>query len=279
MRFLAGVVLGAFTLTCVVAQEAPEAQERQPMRQPDAQPAQGWPDAPDQAQGRYVLKTGTRIPLTVLTTVSSKNAAAGDQVYLQTLVPVAIDSRIVIPAGTYVNGTITQAQRSGKVKGKGQLYLRFDSLMLASGRTIDLTGRLGGLDGDNPGELNRDEGKVTSDGSKGRDAMVVGTTTASGAAMGSWIGGQGRDAGIGAGAGAAAGLAGILLTRGPDAVLQRGSTLDMVLNRDLVLTDNDLAGAGTGFRAPTPRPARQGGQGNQRTPMRTPGMGCGVPWP
>lgn len=266
MRFLAGVVLGAFTLNCVIAQEAPE-----------AQPAPGWRDVQVETQGRYVLKTGTRIPLTVLTTVSSKNAAAGDQVYLQTLVPVAIDSRIVIPAGTYVNGTITQAQRSGKVKGKGQLYLRFDSLMLANGRTIDLTGRLGGLDGDNPGELNRDEGKVTSDGSKGRDAMVVGTTTASGAAMGSWIGGQGRDAGIGAGAGAAAGLAGILLTRGPDAVLQRGSTLEMVLNRDLVLTEDDLAGAGTGagFRAPNSRPS---GQGNQRTPMRTPGVSRGLPW-
>ena len=260
---------------------AQQEQERQVMRPQEGTPAAGWPDAASQADGKYVLKQGARIPLTVLTTVSSRNAAAGDKVYLQTLIPVSDGGRIVIPAGTYVNGTITQAQRSGKVKGKGQLYLRFDSMMLPNGRTIDLVGRPGSLDGSNPGTLNREEGKVTSDGQKGTDAMVVGTTTASGAAMGRWIGGQGRDAAIGAGAGAAAGLAGILLTRGPDAMLERGSTLDMVLNRDLVLTADDIAGAGSGaaFRPPNPGPSRQGGQNNRRTPVRAPGMGRGVPWP
>lgn len=260
---------------------AQQEQDRQVMRPQESPPASGWPDAASQDDGRYVLKEGTRIPLTVLTTVSSKNAAPGDKVYLQTLIPVSDGGRIVIPAGSYVNGTITQAQRSGKVKGKGQLYLRFDSMMLPNGRTIDLAGRLGSIDGSNPGTLNREEGKVTSDGQKGTDAMVVGTTTASGAAMGRWIGGQGRDAALGAGAGAAAGLAGILLTRGPDAMLERGSTLDMVLNRDLTLTGDDIAGSGSGaaFRPPNPGPSRQGGQNNRRTPMRTPGMGRGIPWP
>ena len=38
-------------------------------------------------------------------------------------------------------------------------------------------------------------------------------------------------AGIGAAAGAAAGLIGVLATRGPDAVLARGSTVEMVLDR------------------------------------------------
>jgi type IV secretion system protein VirB10 len=268
-------------LAAVSLLSAQQAQPRQAMQPPEGQQQGGWPDAANQPDGNYVLKQGTRIPLTVLTTVSSKNAAPGDQVYLQTLIPVSDGGRIVIPAGSYVNGTITQAQRSGKVKGKGQLYLRFDSMMLPNGRTIDLTGRLGAIDGSNPGTLNRDEGKVTSDGQKGTDAMIVGGTAASGAAMGGWIGGQGRDAGIGAGAGAAAGLAGVLLTRGPDAVLQRGSTLDMVLNRDLVLTADDIAGAGTGqsFRPPNPGPSRQDGQNNRRAPMRTPGMGRGLPWP
>jgi type IV secretion system protein VirB10 len=276
VRATAVICLAAVTLL-----SAQQEQPRQVMQPPENQRPGGWPDASNQSDGNYVLKQGTRIPLTVLTTVSSKNAAPGDQVYLQTLIPVSDGGRIVIPAGSYVNGTITQAQRSGKVKGKGQLYLRFDSLMLPNGRTIDLNGRLGAIDGSNPGTLNRDEGKVTSDGQKGTDAMIVGGTAASGAAMGGWIGGQGRDAGIGAGAGAAAGLAGVLLTRGPDAVLQRGSTLDMVLNHDLVLTADDIAGAGTGqsFRPPNPGPSRQDGQNNRRTPMRTPGMGRGIPWP
>jgi|GEM_PF-2030470 len=268
-------VLAAVLLTAA-AQQSPE---RQPMRPAEDQQRSRWPDAEAKDDGNYVLKAGARIPLTVLTTISSKNASAGDQVYLQTLIPIAKDGRILIPAGSYVNGTITQAVRSGKVKGKGQLYLRFYSLILPNGRAIYLIGKPGSLDGGNPGELNRDEGKITSDGGQGRDAMVVGTTAASGAAMGGWIGGRGRDAGIGAGAGAAAGLAGILLTRGPDAVLERGSTIEMVLNRDITLTEDDLAGAGSNFRAPAVPQGRSRSQGGAQTPMRAPRVGRGPVWP
>jgi hypothetical protein len=41
-------------------------------------------------------------------------------------------------------------------------------------------------------------------------------------------------------AGAAAGLAGILLSRGPEVVLPAGTTMEMVLDRDLRFTDEQL---------------------------------------
>jgi len=44
-----------------------------------------------------------------------------------------------------------------------------------------------------------------------------------------------KGAGIGAGVGAAAGLAAVLLTRGPELELPRGTTLDAVLDRPLSL--------------------------------------------
>jgi type IV secretion system protein VirB10 len=47
-------------------------------------------------------------------------------------------------------------------------------------------------------------------------------------------------AGIGAAAGAAVGLAGVLLTRGPDAVLAKGSTIEMVLDRPLTFGANEV---------------------------------------
>jgi hypothetical protein len=50
----------------------------------------------------------------------------------------------------------------------------------------------------------------------------------------------GMGAGIGAAAGAAAGMLGVLLTRGPDAVLAKGSTIEMVLDRDVSFHDVDL---------------------------------------
>ena len=55
--------------------------------------------------------------------------------------------KIVIPAGSYVMGTITDTKRPGKVKGKGEFYLRFDSLMLPNGVTRDFSATLSALDG------------------------------------------------------------------------------------------------------------------------------------
>jgi len=245
MRMLPKILLLAAAGLCF-------AQERQPMK----------PSATTNTQnedGSYTLRAGTRIPLTLMNSVSSKNAGPGDQIYLETLIPTVVNRQVIVPAGSYVIGSIVESHRPGKVKGKGDLYLKFDSLMLPSGATIDLAGRPANLDGGNPGQLDRTEGKVTSEGSGGRDAAVIAGTTLGGAAMGNWIGGEGRNAGIGAGAGAAAGLGAILLTRGPEAVLQRGSTMEMVLSRDVRITQDDLGsgGAGQGFRpAAPPRPAQ-----------------------
>ena len=47
-------------------------------------------------------------------------------------------------------------------------------------------------------------------------------------------------AGIGAAAGAAAGLAGVLGSRGPEVVLPAGTTMELVLDRDLRFTSEDL---------------------------------------
>lgn len=213
-----------------------QGQDRQTLDPSQTRTSQSY----EAGDGSFVLKAGTRIPLSVMSSVSTKNAAPGDQIYLQTMIPVAVNRHIIIPAGSYVMGSVTQAKRPGKVSGKGELSVRFDSLMLPNGVTIDLAGRLGGIDGDSPGALNRSEGKVTSDGAEGRDALIVGSTTVAGTGMGNWIGGHGSSAGIGAGAGAAAGLAAVLMTRGPEASLQRGTMVEMVLNRDLRLAPGEV---------------------------------------
>ncbi len=47
-------------------------------------------------------------------------------------------------------------------------------------------------------------------------------------------------AGIGAAAGAAAGLVAVLFTRGPDAVLAKGTTIEMILDRNVDFNEADL---------------------------------------
>jgi type IV secretion system protein VirB10 len=49
-----------------------------------------------------------------------------------------------------------------------------------------------------------------------------------------------KGAGVGGAAGAAAGLASVLLSRGPDAMLHRGTTVEMILDRDLLFRAEEL---------------------------------------
>jgi hypothetical protein len=200
-------------------------------------------NAPPQAPSEIVIPAGTKVPLTLINSLSTKHSAEGDRVYLQTSFPIAIAGRIIIPRGSYVMGTVTEAKRPGKVKGKGEIFLRFDSLTLPNGTTRDFRSRLGGTDADT-GQFDRAEGKIKGEGNKGGDARTVGQTTAGGATIGaiagSAAGHAGMGAGIGAAAGAAAGLATVLLSRGPDLVLPRGTSFEMVLDREVRYKPSEL---------------------------------------
>ena len=213
-------------------------------------------DAP--RPGEYTLAAGTKVPLSLLTSVSTKHSAEGDPVYLETVFPILANGRIVLPVGSYVVGTVTQIKRPGRVKGRGELYVRFDSLTLPNGVTRDFHGRVGALDGTSRDELDRTEGKVRSEGNKAGDVRTLGEATAAGASVGVLAGNAaghaGMGAGIGAAAGAAGGMIGVLLSRGPDAVLARGSTLEMVLDRPVNFDESELNFSGY----PAPRRAGSG---------------------
>jgi type IV secretion system protein VirB10 len=193
----------------------------------------------------FTVAPGTKIPLSMINSVSTKHAAEGDRIYLETVFPILVDGRIVIPPGSYVAGTVTQVKRPGRIKGRGELYVRFDSLTLPNGVTRDFRARMGALDGRASEDLDKDEGKLRSEGNKSGDAQRVGEATAAGASVGaisgSIAGRPGMGAGVGAAAGAAAGLMGVMLTRGPEAVLAKGTTLEMVLDRPLQFDESELA--------------------------------------
>jgi type IV secretion system protein VirB10 len=192
----------------------------------------------------FVIEKGTRIPLSLINSVSTKHSAEGDRVYLETVFPILASGKIVIPPGSFVSGTITEVKRPGRVKGRGELYLRFDSLTLANGVTRDFKARVGGIDGRGNEELDRKEGKIISEGNKGGDAKTIGETAAAGASIGVVAGAAAKSAGMGAGigaaAGAATGLAMVLLSRGPDAILAKGSTIEMILDRPLSFSAADI---------------------------------------
>jgi len=243
MRFGSGVLslilLGAASMAAAQTQ-APEAGASAP----------GWrkvedAKAAETAPAGLVVAPGTHVLLTLINSVSTKHSAEGDRIYLQTAYPVLVRNRIVIPPGSYVEGTLTEVKRPGRQKDRrGEIYLRFDSLTLPNGVTRDFRARIGGLEGDVSADLDKSEGKVKAASNKAGDARTVAETTAAGASVGSIAGGvsghPGLGLGIGAAGGAAAGLMAVLLTRGPDAVLARGTTMEMVLDRPLTFEEGEL---------------------------------------
>src|SRR4051794_23381979 len=90
-------------------------------------------DAPKAKE--FVVDPGTRIPLSLINSITTKTAAEGDHIYLETVFPILVNGKIVIPPGSYVAGTVTQVKRPGRMKGRGEIYLRFDTLTLPNGTT------------------------------------------------------------------------------------------------------------------------------------------------
>ena len=128
------------------------------------------PEPPPPPQ--ITVRAGTRIPLSLRNSVDTKHSHEGDRVYLDTLYPIVVDNRIVIPRGSYVSGTLTTVKPAGAVKGKGELFIRFDSLILPNGVTRDFRSRLASADTTH-GTVDHTEGTITG----GRDKTGEAKTT------------------------------------------------------------------------------------------------------
>jgi hypothetical protein len=189
------------------------------------------PMTPETTQA-IAVAAGTKIPLTLKQAISTHSARVGDPVYAQTAFPVVENNRVVIPEGTFVQGTIRSIVRPGRVKGRAQLQMTFTSLIFPNGYTVLLPGAIEGVPGSNESAMKGNEGTIEQSGSKGKDAQTVATSTIPGAAIGALADGA-KGAGIGAGVGGALGLATVLLTRGPDVSLGTGTSLEMVLERTI----------------------------------------------
>jgi len=174
------------------------------------------------------VSKGTVIPVELLNQVSTRNIKEGDHVYARTIFPITVENQIIIPVGTNVQGVIKDAQRPGRVKGKASLTLSFQMMILPSGVTMPIYGSLGGSD-----EGYR-EGEATIKGgsSKGKDAGDIAKAGATGGILGGVIKGR-KGAAIGGGANAGVALAGVLLSRGDDLTLPKGTAIEVVLDQAL----------------------------------------------
>jgi len=184
--------------------------------------------------------------------ISTRNAQPGDPVYLETVFPVILNGRIAIPAGSYVQGEVTEAKRPGKGKGTGEVRIRLTTLILPNGYTVNFDA-IPTNTGTNGGEYADKEGQITKDRDRAADAGTVIKTTGAGAGIGGIAGGA-RGLGVGAGVGAAVGLAAVLMSRGPDLELPRGTSVDIMLDRPLPLDPSKINFTDPGRASSLPGP-------------------------
>jgi len=220
---------------------------------PVAPPAQAAP-ARQASMEKIRIPAGTRVAVVLENGISTRSAKAGDSVYFHTSFPITQNDHIVIPVGSYLRGELIETKRPGRVKGRGEFRMRLDTLIFPNGYTVDLNATPRSADSGGK-ETMDSEGKVVGAGGKGEDVKTVAETTAAGAGIGAIADGP-KGLGIGAGIGAVAGLGAILLTRGPEAELPRGSTLDIVLEHELALDSSQIRYNNVGQAMPiTPPPA------------------------
>lgn len=192
--------------------------------------------APAQARALHELTipAGTKVPIRLKNTISTKANHEGDPIYAQTTFPVVVNEKIVIPPGTYVQGKISSIKPAGHLKGRAEVLVHFTTLIYPSGYTVLLPGSLENAPGVNNSKVKDKEGTIQADSNKGKTAATIAGPAAEGTLIGAVARG-GEGALIGAGVGGAVGTAIAALSHGNEVRMEPGTTLEVVLQRDVAV--------------------------------------------
>lgn len=235
------VILGVLLLASVAAGQS------SPAAKPDAAAIAPSPTAASE----LTIPAGTKVPVELKHAVSSKGTHEGDGVYAETTLPVVANGRVLIPAGTYVQGRISHIQRGGRIKGRAEVLMHFTTLIYPSGYTVLLPGAVENAPGVDKTSVKDAEGTIRSDSQTGEKAATVTTAAGAGAVAGGLSNG-GKGALIGAGVGGAVGTVIAMLTRGNDVKLDAGTTLEIVIQRDVPLDASRVPATTRAYSSPQP---------------------------
>jgi len=180
------------------------------------------------------IPAGSRVPLSLKQAISTKTAKDGDPVYAETAFPFVVNERVVIPAGTYIQGKVERAKRGGHVKGRAELLIHFTSMIYPSGYTVLLGGSVENTPGAEKTSMKDSEGTIRQDSDAGKKVKSTAEGATTGAVIGAITGG-GKGAGIGAGIGGVAGLAAGMISRGADVRLEPGASIEMEIQREVTV--------------------------------------------
>ncbi|HYK88254.1 MAG TPA: hypothetical protein VE398_05765 [Acidobacteriota bacterium] len=186
-----------------------------------------------QAPGEATIPDGTRITLQLNEHLSTKLNSEGDSFTAVVSVPVLLGNRIAIPKGSTVYGSISRVVRPGRFKGKAIMTLNFQSIRIPGRGQFPVVASLASVDSEGNPDV-KTEGTIKGGGNVGGDVGRVAKPALGGAGIGAIAGGA-KGSAIGAGAGAMVGIITVFATRGKDLEIARGSTMNIALDRALIL--------------------------------------------
>lgn len=176
--------------------------------------------APGSSFGDVTVPAGTRLQLVLQTPLASDTSRVEQPVSATLAEPVTLDGTTVFPAGSRVTGRVVDAGRSGKVRGRARLAVRFDGIVSP--------------DGGERYDIETSPVARTAASQRDKDALTIVAPAAGGAIVGRIVGGR-KGAAIGTAAGGAAGAAVVLSTRGKEVRLATGTPVTVRLAEPLVV--------------------------------------------
>jgi len=196
------------------------------------------------------IPAGTKVPVVLKNTISTRANHEGDPVYAQTTFPVVVNDKILIPAGTYVQGRIVQIKPAGRIKNRAEVLMHFTTLIYPSGYTVVLPGALDNAPGVDKGSVKDKEGTIRADSNAGHKVGAVAVPAAEIGTAGGALATRSLGGAIGGGlvgVAAASGIA-LLATRGPEVKITPGTTLEVILQRDVPIDSSRISATATAER-------------------------------
>lgn len=119
------------------------------------------PDAELESSLPATIPAGTRCKIVLLGTVSASKSRAGDVVAARLLEPVLLESKVVLPAGSYFKGKILKTTPPRWLSRSGSLYLGFTEVTFPNGNMMRVAASLAGAELDERSHTTIDaEGKL-----------------------------------------------------------------------------------------------------------------------
>lgn len=164
----------------------------------------------------FVIPNNTKLTAVLTTAVSTKTTQNGDRFQMEVTAPNEYD-------GAIIEGRVAKTERSGRVSGRAQVSLEFDTIRLRNGQTYRFAGMVDDVTLSNGEKVTvNNEGTVRDNNQTTKTAQRAGIGAALGALIGA-IAGGGKGAVVGAGVGAGAGAGTVILQGRDDVELENGT--------------------------------------------------------